>query len=160
MFNILTLNKISKFGLERFDKTKYAYGEDVKSPDAIMVRSASMLEMVFDKNTLAVARAGAGVNNVPCEACTEKGIVVFNTPGANANAVKELVVCSLLLASRKIPEAIDWCKTLKGKARRSANLSKKASPRSRAPKSAGKPSPSSAWAPSAFSSPTPRLTSA
>lgn len=138
MFNILTLNKISKFGLERFDKTKYAYGEDIKAPDAIMVRSASMLEMEFDKNTLAVARAGAGVNNVPCEACTEKGIVVFNTPGANANAVKELVICSLLLASRKIPEAIDWCKTLKGEGAQVGKLVEKGKSAFTGPEISGK----------------------
>ncbi|MCR4925373.1 MAG: phosphoglycerate dehydrogenase [Clostridiales bacterium] len=114
MFDILTLNKISEAGLNQYDKTKYNYGTEVKSPDAIMVRSASMHEMELDAKTVAIARAGAGVNNIPVDACSDKGVVVFNTPGANANAVKELVICGLLLASRKVVPAIDWCKTLKG----------------------------------------------
>ena len=79
-----------------------------------MVRSASMHDMELGENLLAIARAGAGVNNIPVDNCTEKGIVVFNTPGANANAVKELVLCALLLTSRKIAPALDWVKTLKG----------------------------------------------
>lgn len=114
MYNILTLNKISKFGLEKLDSQKYICGDSVENPDAIMVRSASMHESELNANLLAVARAGAGVNNIPIERCSENGVVVFNTPGANANAVKELVLCALLLSSRKIGEAIDWCKTLKG----------------------------------------------
>ena len=114
MFNILTLNKISPFGLERFSKEKYTTGEAVKNPDAVMVRSASMFDMEIPASVLAIARAGAGTNNIPVDACTEKGIVVFNTPGANANAVKELVLCALLVSSRKVPEALEWCKTLKG----------------------------------------------
>ncbi len=113
MFNIKTLNKISQAGLSKFDGAKYAYGDDVENPDAIMVRSASMHDMEMPESLLAIARAGAGVNNIPVAECTEKGIVVFNTPGANANAVKELVICGLLLASRKITKAIEWCKTLK-----------------------------------------------
>ena len=113
MFNIKTLNKISSVGLDKFDKTKYTYGDDIENPDGIMVRSASMHDMEMPKSLLAIARAGAGVNNIPVEECAEKGIVVFNTPGANANAVKELVICGLLLSSRKITRAIDWCKTIK-----------------------------------------------
>ena len=113
MFNIKTLNKISNVGLSKFDTEKYAYGDNVENPDAIMVRSASMHDMEMPQSLLAIARAGAGVNNIPVADCTEKGIVVFNTPGANANAVKELVICGLLLSSRKITKAIDWCKTLK-----------------------------------------------
>lgn len=113
MNNILTLNKISKNGLDRFGE-RYACSNDVKDPDAILVRSASMHEYDFSENTLAIARAGAGVNNIPLEKCSEQGIVVFNTPGANANAVKELVLCALFLSSRKIVPAIEWSKTLKG----------------------------------------------
>ncbi|MCR5150942.1 MAG: 3-phosphoglycerate dehydrogenase [Clostridiales bacterium] len=114
MYNILTLNKISKVGLDKLDKSKYTCGDDIKNPDAILVRSASMHEMTFAPETIAVGRAGAGVNNIPVDRCADEGICVFNTPGANANAVKELVIASLFLASRKIADAIDWCKTLKG----------------------------------------------
>ena len=113
MFNIKTLNKISNVGLDKFDTAKYAYGDDIENPDAIMVRSASMHDMEMPKSLLAIARAGAGVNNIPVEDCAQQGIVVFNTPGANANAVKELVICGLLLSSRKVTKAIDWCKTIK-----------------------------------------------
>ena len=113
MYNIKTLNKISNVGLSKFDKEKYACGDNIENPDAIMVRSASMHDMELPESVLAIARAGAGVNNIPVADCTEKGIAVFNTPGANANAVKELVICGLLLSSRKITKAIEWCKTLK-----------------------------------------------
>ena len=113
MFNIKTLNKISNVGISKFDTDKYTCGDNVENPDAIMVRSASMHEMEMPESLLAIARAGAGVNNIPVADCTDKGIVVFNTPGANANAVKELVICGLLLSSRKITKAIDWCKTIK-----------------------------------------------
>lgn len=113
MFNILTLNKISPIGLDNFNANKYSYGDTMDAPDAIMVRSASMHDMEMPKSLLAIARAGAGVNNIPVEACSEQGICVFNTPGANANAVKEMVICGMLLASRKVVNAIEWCKTLK-----------------------------------------------
>jgi len=113
MFHIKTLNKISNVGISKFDTEKYTCGDNVENPQAIMVRSASMHEMEMPQSLLAIARAGAGVNNIHVADCTDKGIVVFNTPGANANAVKELVVCGLLLASRKITKAIDWCKTIK-----------------------------------------------
>ena len=114
MFNIKTLNKISNVGLSKFDKSKYVYGDDIENPDAIMVRSASMHEMEMPSSLLAIARAGAGTNNIPVADCAEKGIVVFNTPGVNANAVKELVILGLLISSRKVTNAIDWCKTIKG----------------------------------------------
>lgn len=114
MYQILTLNKISATGLNRLPADKYIHGNEIEQPDAIMVRSASMHDMKLDEKTVAIARAGAGVNNIPVDACSEQGVVVFNTPGANANAVKELVLCALLLTSRKIVPAIDWCKTLKG----------------------------------------------
>lgn len=113
MYKILTLNKISENGLKKFPET-YTYSSEEANPDAILVRSASMHEMEFDANTKAIARAGAGVNNIPLDRCSEKGIVVFNTPGANANAVKELVICAMLMSSRKIVSALDWVKTLKG----------------------------------------------
>ena len=114
MYNILTLNKIAACGTDLFDKSKYAFAEDMADPDAVLVRSASMHEMELPENLLAIARAGAGTNNIPIDKCTEKGIVVFNTPGANANAVKELVLCGLFMASRKVAASMDWLKTLKG----------------------------------------------
>lgn len=113
MFNIKTLNKISNVGLSKFDESKYTCANEIENPDAIMVRSASMHDMEMPKSLLAIARAGAGVNNIPVADCAAQGIVVFNTPGANANAVKELVICGLLLSSRKVTRAIDWCKTIK-----------------------------------------------
>ncbi|MDE6746017.1 MAG: 3-phosphoglycerate dehydrogenase [Oscillospiraceae bacterium] len=114
MFNIQTLNKISKYGTDNFDTAKYTVADEVANPDAIMVRSAAMHDMEFAPNMLAIARAGAGVNNIPVDKCAEQGIVVFNTPGANANAVKELVIAGLLISSRKVPEAMAWAQTLKG----------------------------------------------
>ena len=114
MFNIKTLNKISKIGLSQFDETKYTCADEFENPDAILVRSASMHDMELPASLKAIARAGAGTNNIPCDKCAEKGIVVFNTPGANANAVKELVLAGLLLSSRKVIAGIEWAKTLKG----------------------------------------------
>ena len=110
--NIKLLNKISAHGTERFDRKKYVVSDAVENADAIMVRSASMHDMAFDSSLRAIARAGAGVNNIPVEKCAEKGIVVFNTPGANANAVKELTVAALLLASRDIYAGVQWASTL------------------------------------------------
>ena len=107
------LNKISPVGTKRFGEA-YTFSPEMENPQGILVRSASMHDMELGENLLAIARAGAGVNNIPVDACTEKGIVVFNTPGANANAVKELVLCALFLTSRKIAPALDWVKTLKG----------------------------------------------
>ena len=112
MYNIKLLNKIAKCGTDIFCKDTYVVGEDVNNAEAIMVRSASMHEMEFDKELLAIARAGAGVNNIPVDKCADEGIVVFNTPGANANAVKELAICALLLGSRKIVDGINWASTL------------------------------------------------
>lgn len=114
MYNIMTLNKIDTKGTSKFDTAKYSVSDNCDSPEAIMVRSAKMHEMKFDENLLAIARAGAGVNNIPCDRCAEEGIVVFNTPGANANAVKELAICALLISSRKITEAAVWAASLKG----------------------------------------------
>ena len=122
MYNILTLNKISKTGLAHFDEQKFVCADDFTNPDAIIVRSASLHEMELPENLLAVARAGAGVNNIPIDKCTQSGVCVFNTPGANANAVKELVICALFLTSRKIVEGAKWCEGLKGEG---AEVSKK-----------------------------------
>ena len=112
---IQLLNKIAKVGLDQLGDA-YTIGEDVQNPDGIMVRSAVMHEMEFGSELKAIARAGAGVNNIPIDRCAESGIVVFNTPGANANGVKELAVCALLLAARNVVGGIDWAKSLKGTA--------------------------------------------
>lgn len=114
MYKILTLNKISKAGTGLFGEA-FICTDGCENPDAIMVRSASLHEMELPESLRAIARAGAGVNNIPIDKCSEKGIVVFNTPGANANAVKELVIAGLLLSSRKIYQGIGWTQTLKGK---------------------------------------------
>ena len=111
MYKIATLNKISSAGLFRFNE-EYILTDKTEDADGILVRSQDMHEMEFSDNLRAVARAGAGVNNIPLDRCAEEGIVVFNTPGANANAVKELVLCGLLLAARNIPAALDWAKSL------------------------------------------------
>ena len=113
MYNILTLNSISKVIDDVFDKN-YKVKTDVEKPIGIMLRSFKMHDYELDANTVAIARAGAGTNNIPVEKYADQGVVVFNTPGANANAVKELVLTSLFLGSRKITDAIDWVKTLKG----------------------------------------------
>ena len=113
MYNILTLNKIAAIGTSRLGDN-YKYGDDVQNPDAVLVRSAAMHDMEFADNLLAIARAGAGTNNIPKDKCSEQGIVVFNTPGANANAVKELVIAGLLISNRKVIEGYEWAKTLKG----------------------------------------------
>lgn len=110
--NIKLLNKIAKVGTDKLDREKFNVGEDVDAPYGIMVRSANMLDMEFNPELRAIARAGAGVNNIPIDRCTEAGIVVFNTPGANANAVKELVICGLMLASRRVTDGVEWAKGL------------------------------------------------
>lgn len=125
MDNILTLNKIAQCGLKRLDKTRFTVGNDVENPSGIIVRSASMHDMELPESLLAIARAGAGVNNIPLDRCSEKGIVVFNTPGANANAVKELVLAGLLISSRKVIPAIEWAKTLKGEGEKVGKLVEK-----------------------------------
>ena len=113
MYNILTLNKIVDCGIDKLG-SNYSVSDDCKNPDGIILRSFSMHEMELPESLKCVARAGAGVNNIPIERCTEKGIVVFNTPGANANAVKELVILGLLIASRKVVNGIEWAKSLSG----------------------------------------------
>lgn len=109
MYNYATLNNIAKVGTDEFS-TDYKKVEDVNEADAILVRSAKMHDMDFSDRLLAIARAGAGVNNIPLDKCADQGIVVFNTPGANANAVKEIVIAGMLLASRDIVGGIDWVK--------------------------------------------------
>lgn len=114
MYQVKLYNKISKVGLDQLDASKYTCSEDVADYDAVLVRSAKLHDVQFPANLKCIARAGAGVNNIPIDRCSEEGIVVFNTPGANANAVKELVICALLLASRKIVQGANWVKSLKG----------------------------------------------
>lgn len=116
MFTIQTLNKISAKGLELFSREHYEIATEISNPDAIILRSFNMHDMELPPKLKAIARAGAGVNNIPVDKCTEKGIVVFNTPGANANGVKELVLTALLLSSRKIYAGISWTQSLKGSA--------------------------------------------
>ena len=111
MYKIAKLNKISPVGLARLTDD-YQITENVDEANGILVRSADMLSMEFSDDLMAVARAGAGVNNIPLERCAQKGIVVFNTPGANANAVKELVICGMLMAMRNVPAGIEWAKGL------------------------------------------------
>ncbi|MEG0328973.1 MAG: 3-phosphoglycerate dehydrogenase family protein [Longicatena sp.] len=108
---IKLFNKIANIGIERFDEN-YEFSEDFENYDAVLVRSAKLHDVEFPKDLKCIARAGAGVNNIPLDACSEQGIVVFNTPGANANAVKELVIAALLMSSRKITKGIEWVKTL------------------------------------------------
>lgn len=115
MFKIQTLNKIDPIGLKNFPLDQYEIASEFSNPDAIIVRSMKMHDMELPSNLKAIARAGAGVNNIPIDKCTDKGIVVFNTPGANAHAVKELTIAGLLLASRDIAASVEWAKTLIGK---------------------------------------------
>lgn len=110
MFNIKTMNKIAAVGLERLPADTYTIGDDVANEDGILVRSAKLHDYDFPASLWGIARAGAGVNNIPIDKCSEAGIVVFNTPGANANAVKELVICAMLMASRDIVGGAEWVK--------------------------------------------------
>ncbi|MDR1590121.1 MAG: 3-phosphoglycerate dehydrogenase [Oscillospiraceae bacterium] len=112
MYKIRTLNAISPAGFESLDTTRYSVSDDEKNPDVILVRSATMHDMEFGPELLCIARAGAGTNNIPIDRCGERGIIVFNTPGANAEAVKELVMCSLFLSSRDITGGIEWVKSI------------------------------------------------
>ncbi|MCR5585491.1 MAG: 3-phosphoglycerate dehydrogenase [Lachnospiraceae bacterium] len=112
MFKYNCLNKISKVGTQNFGEN-YTATDDINDADAILVRSATMHDMTFGKNVKAIARAGAGVNNIPLDRCAEEGIVVFNTPGANANGVKELVIAGMLLAARDVTGGINWVQTIK-----------------------------------------------
>ncbi len=115
MFKVKSLNKISPLGLDILKENAIEIDDEVSTPDAILVRSAKMHEMEFDDELLCIARAGAGTNNIPTDSCAEKGIVVFNTPGANAEAVKELVICALLMASRDVVGGIEWVRSIADK---------------------------------------------
>ena len=114
MYKILTMNTISPIYKEVLPAEEYEVSPTIENPDAILVRSADLHEFALPQSVKCVARAGAGVNNIPLDAFGEKGVVVFNTPGANANAVKELVLAGMLLASRDIVGGIAWCQSLKG----------------------------------------------
>ena len=125
MFKIQTLDRISAVGLDNFPRDEYEIASEIVKPDAILVRSHDMLSMEIDPNIKAVARAGAGVNNIPVKDLAQKGVVVFNTPGANANAVKELVILGLLMASRPVIAANQWVNSLAGKGAEIATLAEK-----------------------------------
>ena len=125
MYKIQTLNAISDIIHTQLSADKYTVSKEEPMPDAILVRSAAMHEMEFGKELLAIGRAGAGVNNIPIDRCSKEGIVVFNTPGANANAVAELVIAGLMMSGRKIADGIDWVKSLKGKGKEVGKLVEK-----------------------------------
>ena len=125
MFKIQTLNKIAMIGLDGFARDNYEIASEILNPDAILVRSADMHSMTLPPSVKAIGRAGAGVNNIPVDQCSKRGIVVFNTPGANANGVKELVLAGLLLSSRRIVPGIEWVRTLKGKGKEEGALVEK-----------------------------------
>jgi D-3-phosphoglycerate dehydrogenase len=115
VYKIKTLNKISPFGLDIIKERGLTLDDAAETPDAVLVRSANMNEMQFADNLLCIARAGAGTNNIPVARCAEQGIVVFNTPGANAEAVKELVICALLMASRDVIGGVEWVRSIADK---------------------------------------------
>ena len=125
MYRIKTLNKISSIGLSQLDKSRFLVDNEVENEDGILVRSADMHNYDFPDALRAIARAGAGTNNIPIDRCSENGIVVFNTPGANANAVKELVLAGLFLASRKVVDGCNWAQTLIGEGDAVAKLVEK-----------------------------------
>lgn len=114
MFKVKLMNKIAKVGTDVLSATRYEVGANVENEDAVLVRSAALHDMEFSSNLRAIARCGAGVNNIPIDKCTDSGIVVFNTPGANANAVKELVIAALVLASRDVIGGVKWAESLAG----------------------------------------------
>ena len=124
-YKIQTLNKIAGCGLNRLDRDNYEIASEINNPDAILVRSADMHQMELSGSVKAVARAGAGTNNIPVSELTEKGVVVFNTPGANANAVKELVILGLLISSRPVIYANQWADSLAGKGDEIPDLAEK-----------------------------------
>jgi len=138
MYKIQTLNKIAACGLNRLPRDNYETASEIINPDGILVRSADMHAMEIPSSVLAIARAGAGVNNIPLEKCTQRGIVVFNTPGANANAVKELVIAALLLSSRNLYEGITWTQSLQGTGDKMPELVEKGKSQFVGPEIAGK----------------------
>jgi D-3-phosphoglycerate dehydrogenase len=138
MFRIKTMNKISPFGLELFPRTQYEVASEIPTPDAILVRSADLNSAEIPDSVLAIARAGAGVNNIPVPKCSDKGVVVFNTPGGNANAVKELAIASMLIASRKIVDGINWASSIADKADQVPDLVEKGKAQFEGPELLGK----------------------
>lgn len=138
MFNVQMLNNISDIGIQLLPEELYKVSSEALDPDAYLVRSANMHEMEFGSNLKAIARAGAGVNNIPVDKCTEKGIAVFNTPGANANGVKELVLTGLFLSSRKIYQSMNWVQTIKGAGEEVAKLVEKGKSKFEGPEIKGK----------------------
>jgi D-3-phosphoglycerate dehydrogenase len=138
MFHIKAMNKISPAGLSCFFASAFSVSDEIENPDAIMVRSASLHEMELPASLKAVARAGAGVNNIPVEKCSDMGIVVFNTPGANANAVKELVIGAMFCTARNVIDGVEWAKTLSGKGAEVPKLVEKGKGKFAGPELAGK----------------------
>jgi D-3-phosphoglycerate dehydrogenase len=138
MFKIRTMNKISPLGLELFPRDKYEVASEIPHPDAILVRSADLHSVEIPATVLAMGRAGAGYNNIPVAACSERGIAVFNTPGGNANAVKELAIAALLLSSRNILGGVEWCKTIADRADEVPELVEKGKSRFDGPELKGK----------------------
>lgn len=153
MYTIKTLNAISPVGLAKLNKNLFDVSVDADAPDGILVRSADLLNTTFNDNLLAIARAGAGVNNIPLDRCSEQGIVVFNTPGANANAVAELVIGMLIAGSRNVAAAAQWTQGLAGDPAMAKSVEKGKSS-SWATRSRARLSASSAWGPSVPASPT------
>lgn len=156
MFTIKTLNAISPVGLAKLNKNLFDVSVDADAPDGILVRSADLLNTTFNKNLLAIARAGAGVNNIPLDRCSEQGIVVFNTPGANANAVAELVVGMLIAGSRNVAAAAQWTQGLAGDPALAKSV-ERAKSSSWATRSRARRWASSVWVPSAPAWPTAPL---
>jgi D-3-phosphoglycerate dehydrogenase len=138
MFKIRTMNKISPLGLDLFPRDKYEVASEIPNPDAILVRSADLHSVEIPDSVLAIGRAGAGYNNIPVEACSNRGVVVFNTPGGNANAVKELAITAMLLSSRNIIGGINWCKTIADKADEVPDLVEKGKSKFEGPELKGK----------------------
>ena len=116
MYTIKTMNAISPVGLAKLPANQFEINNEANDAQGILVRSADLHDVALPKSLLAIARAGAGTNNIPIDQCTEQGIVVFNTPGANANAVAELVIGALVSGSRNVPDAVQWAQGLKGSA--------------------------------------------
>ena len=138
MFKIRTMNKISRLGLDLFPRDKYEVASEIPNPDAILVRSADLHSMEIPGTVLAIARAGAGYNNIPVPLCSSRGIAVFNTPGGNANAVKEMALAALLLSSRNILGGIQWCKSIADKADKVPDLVESEKSRFEGPELRGK----------------------
>ena len=153
MFTIKTLNAISPVGLAKLNKNLFDVSVDADAPDGILVRSADLLNTTFNDSLLAIARAGAGVNNIPLDRCSEQGIVVFNTPGANANAVAELVIGMLIAGSRNVAAAAQWTQGLAGDPAMAKRV-EKGKKQFVGNEIKGKTLASSAWAPSVPALPT------